>query len=180
MIAAFSAFNFDLSLIRSGKTTTKEEPMRVKTFMPLLAFCFFAGAVCVAQDALMGTWKLNEAKSKVDPRMGKNETVIYAKEGENIKITVDGVEPDGKPRHTEWVGKFDGNEYPVTGDLTTDSRSYKVMNDHMLTMINKKGAKETSRGTIEVAPDGKTRTVHLTATDAKGDKVELTAVYEKQ
>jgi hypothetical protein len=148
MIAAFSAFNFDLSLIRSGKTTTKEEPMRVKTFMPLLAFCFFAGAVCVAQ--------------------------------ENIKITVDGVEPDGKPRHTEWVGKFDGNEYPVTGDLTTDSRSYKVMNDHMLTMINKKGAKETSRGTIEVAPDGKTRTVHLTATDAKGDKVELTAVYEKQ
>ena len=128
----------------------------------------------------MGTWKLNEAKSKVDPAMGKNDTVIYAAEGENIKITVDGSEPDGKPRHTEWIGKWDAKDYPVTGDLTADSRSYQIVNDHTLSMINKKAGKESSTGTVEVSADGKTRTVRLSATDSTGKKLETVAVYDKQ
>ena len=77
----------------------------------------------------MGTWKLNEAKSKLVPGMGKNTTVIYAEQKDKIKITVDGVDKDGKPTHSVWVGKFDGKAYPVKGNLPYNSVAYKVVND---------------------------------------------------
>jgi len=56
----------------------------------------------------MGTWKLNEGKSKLAPGLGKNNTVVYAEMKDKIKITVDGVGKDGKPTHSVWEGKADG------------------------------------------------------------------------
>ena len=41
---------------------------------------------------------------------------MYEAAGDQIKSTVDGVDAQGKPTHNEWVGKFDGKDYPVTGD----------------------------------------------------------------
>jgi hypothetical protein len=38
--------------------------MNVRTIALTLATCFTALTVCFAQDANIGTWKLNEAKSK--------------------------------------------------------------------------------------------------------------------
>ena len=92
--------------------------MKRKTTVASLALCFASGAMCLANPQI-GTWKLNEAKSKLDPEMGKNSTVIYQAEGDKIKVTVEGTDPKGKPTHNAWVGKFDGKEYPVTGDPTT-------------------------------------------------------------
>ena len=40
--------------------------------------------------------------------------------GDSVKVTTDGTDRDGKPVHGEWTGKFDGKDYPVTGDPTTD------------------------------------------------------------
>ena len=106
--------------------------MRTRTTLAALAV-FFAGiALCLAEDAHMGTWKLNEAKSKFAPGAAKNTTVVYEAAGDNVKVTVDGVDKDGKPTHNEWTGKFDGKDYPVTGDPTSDARSYKEVNDHTM------------------------------------------------
>src|SRR5947207_81392 len=88
--------------------------MKAKTSVLTLALCLVAVAVCFAQDAFMGTWKLNEAKSKIAPNAPKNNTVVYEAVGDNVKITVDGIGNDGKPTHDEWTGKFDGKDYPVT------------------------------------------------------------------
>jgi len=75
----------------------------------------------------MGTWKLNERKSKLAPGMPKNNTVVYEVAGDNVKVTVDGTDNDGKPTHNEWTGKFDGKDYAVTGDPNSDERSYKKL-----------------------------------------------------
>ena len=61
----------------------------------------------------MGTWKLNEAKSKFPAGMGKNTTVVYAEKKDKITVTVNGVDKDAKPTHSVWVGKFDGKAYAV-------------------------------------------------------------------
>jgi hypothetical protein len=66
----------------------------------------------------IGTWKLNEAKSKIPAGMGKNNTVTYEEQKDKIKITVDGVDKNGKPVHSIWVGKFDGKAYPLPGSLS--------------------------------------------------------------
>src|SRR5512138_25516 len=98
-----------------------------------LGVCLLNAAAAVAADPNMGTWKLNEAKSKISPGSPKNNTVVYESAGDQVKITVDGVDAKGQPLHHVWTGKFDGKDYPVTGDLSADTRSYKVVNDHTLT-----------------------------------------------
>jgi hypothetical protein len=145
-----------------------------------LAVLFAGVAVCFAADANMGTWKLNEAKSKFSPGSPKNTTVVYAPAGDSVKVTVDGTDGDGKSTHNEWTGKFDGKDYPVTGDPSSDTRSYKRIDDRTLELTVKKGNKETATGRIVVSADGKTRTVTLSGTDAKGAKVTSTAMYDKQ
>jgi len=145
------------------------------------AVLFAAASACLAaDDASMGTWKLNEAKSKFSPGAPKNTTVVYEAAGDSVKVTVDGVGADGKPSHNEWTGKFDGKDYPVTGDSSVDTRSYKRVDAHTLKLSNKKGDKVTMSGTAAVSADGKTRTVTISGTDASGKKVSATAVYDKQ
>ena len=136
--------------------------------------------ICQANNPNMGTWKLNEAKSKLVPGATKNHTVIYEAAGDSIKVIVEGTDPAGKAIRHEWTGKFDGKSYPVTGDSTSDSRSYKQINPRTMTFTAKQGTKVTLSGRAVVSADGKTRTVTTTATDAKGKKVNSTAVYNKQ
>jgi hypothetical protein len=154
--------------------------MKARTGAIMLALCFLGASVCLAQDAWMGTWKLNESKSKFSPGATKNHTVIYEAAGDNVKISADGTTGDGKSVHTEWTGKFDGKDYPVTGDPTTDTRSYRKINDHTLAFTANKGGKATTSGRVVVAADGKSRTVTTSGTDAKGNKTSATAVYDKQ
>jgi hypothetical protein len=91
--------------------------MKTKTIGLTLAFCFLAGAACFAADPQIGTWKLNEAKSKFAPGTGKNTMVVYKNAmGGKVKITTDGIDANGKAAHSEWTGKFDGKDYSVTGD----------------------------------------------------------------
>jgi hypothetical protein len=154
--------------------------MKARATVLTLALCFVGAAVCSAADGLMGTWKLNEAKSKLSSGTPKNSTVVYEAAGDNVKVTIDGTDSDGKPTHNEWTGKFDGKDYPVTGDPSSDARSLKKIDDHTLTFAVKKGDKVTTTGRIVLSADGKTRTVTTSGTDSKGKKVSGTAVYDKQ
>src|SRR5436190_21427025 len=86
-----------------------------------LALSFMAASACFAANPHLGTWKLNEAKSKFAPGMGRNTTVTYTEQKDKIKVTVDGVDKDGKPTHGVWVGKFDGTAYPAKGNMSWNS-----------------------------------------------------------
>jgi uncharacterized protein (DUF2147 family) len=132
----------------------------------LAAFVCLVAATAFAADAQIGTWKLNESKSKISPGNAKNHTVVYAAAGDKVKVTVDGA--------------FDGKEYPVTGDATSDMRSYTKVDDHTLAMTIKKGGQVTVTGKIVVSADGKTRTVSTSGMDPKGTAFSSTAVYDKQ
>jgi len=136
--------------------------------------------MCAAQNPHLGTWKLNEAKSKITPGTQKNLTVAYEAAGDNIKATLDGVDAQGKPTHNEWTGKFDGKDYPVTGDPTSDMRSYKRIDDRTLEATAKKDGKVTLTAQIVISADGKTRKLTTHSTDSSGKKVVNTAVYDKQ
>ena len=107
--------------------------------------------------------------------------VVYEEAtGGKVKITTDGVDGAGKPTHAEWTGKFDGKDYPVTGDQTSDMRSYTKVDDRTLDFAVKKGGKVTVTGHVSVSADGKSRTVNTSGTNAKGKKFRNTSVYDKQ
>src|SRR5216684_121393 len=149
----------------------------VLTFITLVVgvtMCF------AAANPTLGTWKLNESKSKLSPGLPKNLTVVYEAAGENMKGTIDGVDAQGKPTHNEWTGKFDGKDYPVTGDPNSDTRAVKEIDAHTLELTVKKGGRVTMSGKNVVAPDGKSRTLTATGTDASGKKIHSVSVYDKQ
>ena len=155
--------------------------MKTRASLFALAVLFTAAVACfAADDPNMGTWKLDEAKSKIGAGAPKNTTVVYEAAGDNVKVTVDGVGTDGQPSHNEWTGKFDGKDYPLTGDSSADARAYKRIDANTLQLTNKKGGKVTITGRITVSADGKTRTVVTTSTTADGKKISSTAVYNKQ
>ena len=153
--------------------------MKTRIAVVAVALSFVAAAACFAANPHMGTWKLNEAKSKLVPGMGKNSTVVYSEQKDKVKITVDGVDKDGKPTHSLWVGKFDGKAYPVKGNLPYNSVAYKVVNDRTNDITAMKDGKIGWSGRITVSADGKSRTVTINGTDANGKKFKGTAVYDK-
>jgi hypothetical protein len=135
---------------------------------------------CLAADATAGTWKLNAAKSKPAPGGAKYDTVTIASEGANMKVTLDGTDTAGKPVHSEWVGKYDGKQYPVNGNPDMETGAYKKVDDHTFQYTAMKGGKPTTSAKITYSADGKTRTVHTSVTDAKGKKVSGMSLYDKQ
>ena len=154
--------------------------MRGKTVLAAMALFFTGVALSLAADPNLGTWKLNEAKSKLASGATKNSTVVYAMVGDNMKITVDAMTADGKSIHQEWTGKYDGKDYPVTGEPTHDSRWYKKVDDRTLDFGAKKDGKPMGTGRVVVSADGKSRTVTTTLTNAAGKQESSTAVYDKQ
>ncbi|PYV83102.1 MAG: hypothetical protein DMG93_09655 [Acidobacteria bacterium] len=132
--------------------------MKIRTSLLMLAFCLLAVSAFAANDALMGTWKLNESKSKLAAGGPKNNTVTYEAAGDSIKVTIDGTAADGSATHSEWTGKFDGKDYPSTGNPGEDTRSVKEINDRTF----------------------QSRTVTVNGTDAQGKKYKSVVVSDKQ
>jgi hypothetical protein len=145
----------------------------------VLAVSCIATAACFGANPQIGTWKLNEAKSKLEPGMGKNTTVVYAEQNDKIKITVEGVDKDGKPRHGVWIGKFDGKAYPSKGNLAWNAAAYKVVNDRINDITTMKDGKVMWTGRVEVSADGKSRTVTVKGTNENGKKFSSKVVYDK-
>src|ERR1700688_3849846 len=100
--------------------------MKIRTILLTMAALFAVVAVCFATDVNVGSWKLNDAKSKINPGAPKNNMVVIAAVGNSMKVTVDGTSADGKPAHNEWTGKFDGKDYPITGDPAGDTRGHQT------------------------------------------------------
>jgi hypothetical protein len=153
--------------------------MKTKVIALTISLIFVSTALGFQDNLNMGTWKLNETKSKFAGK-ARNHTVVYEAAGDQIKVTVEGSDENGGAVRNEWTGKFDGKDYPVTGESNADARSYKMVDKNTLEIVNKKGGKTTMSGRIVVSGDGKTRTVTTTATDAQGKKVTNVAVYDKQ
>jgi predicted nucleic acid-binding protein len=159
--------------------------MKTRMILVTLVVCLAAAAANADDNPFMGTWKLNLLKSKILNQDGirrvplTKSTVTYELVRNQVKVTDDDTFTDGHSMHMEWIGKFDGKDYPVTGDPTADTWSYKKLNDHTLIFTTKKDGKIQAIRHMTVSADGKTRTSTGTRTDASGKTASVTAIYEK-
>src|SRR5437762_12889922 len=81
-------------------------------------------------NPLIGTWKLNLAKSKYSPGPPpRSSTVIWEAVGQGFRIRGEGVDAQGNPTKTDsGVFFYDGKSYPTTGNPDYDASSYKQVN----------------------------------------------------
>jgi hypothetical protein len=128
----------------------------------------------------VGTWKLNEAKSKFAPGTPKNHTVVYERTDDSVKVTVDGTDNEGNATHNEWTSKFDGKDYAVTGDPTSDMRSYAKIGNRVVKITDKKDGKVTVTGRIVVSAGGKFRIATTGEIGTEGKSPKNRTVYDKQ
>ena len=154
--------------------------MKTRTTLIALLLSAVAASLCLAaDDGFMGTWKLNEAKSKVPAGAYKNTTVVYAQSGDEVTITVDGTDA-GKAVHHVWAGKFDGKDYAAKGSDMQDTRAYTKVDANTLTYKVKKNGRDVGSGKVVVSADGKSRTVTESNTGKDGKEATTTAVFDKQ
>jgi hypothetical protein len=153
--------------------------MKCRIAVVAVALSFAAATVGFAANAHVGTWKVNEAKSKQMTGMGKTNTVVYAEKKDQIQVTVDGTDKDGKATHGVWTGKTDGKAYKVKGNLSWDAMAYKMVDDRTYDITAMKGGKMSWSGRSTVAKDGKSRTLNMTGTGPDGKKVKAKIVYDK-
>ena len=138
--------------------------------------------LALAEEPVFGTWKVNLAKSKYSPGPAPKSSLSKweSAQGDGFKLSVDIVAGDGATQHWESTGKFDGKDNPVTGNPDADTMAITKKNANTYEIVNKKGGKNTLKGRIVVAADGKTRVTTQTGTNSKGQKVNISMFYEKQ
>jgi hypothetical protein len=159
----------------------KEHVVQIKHLSSALVLVGVVSGAALAQsgDPLIGTWKLNAAKSK--GTLFKSGTTVLEAAGDGIKATVDLVAVDGAVRHWGFTAKYDGKDNPVTGNNPYgDVVAITRVDSHTARIVVKNGGKMTITQTMVVSADGKTRTVTTRGADAQGKPVDSLSVYEKQ
>ena len=132
-----------------------------------------------AESPFSGTWKLNLAKSKLPPPPPQNDIAKVDADENGVKLSEEITDDKGQPLKISFEVKFDGHYYPVTGDPSSDSVSYRRVSANTLRSTSRKGGKITTKATIVISADGKTTTVHFT--DYSQTKpVNGVGVYDKQ
>ena len=154
--------------------------MTLKRTLAAAVLIGLVGAVAAAQttNPLVGTWKLNVAKSKAPFKSG---TSVIEAAGKGIKFTVDLVGPDDAKSHWGFTANFDGKDVPVTGEsLYGDTVAVTRVNERTIQIAGKYKGKPTTTHTITVSPDGKTRTSTAKGTDKNGRPVDSVSFYDRQ
>ncbi len=96
-------------------------------------------------------------------------------------MAVDLLSPDGTAHKWSVKAKYDGKDYPVTGNSPYgDAVAIERVDARTYRFTSKMAGKVTATQTIVIAADGKTRTNTSKGTDAKGQPLDTMAFYDKQ
>ena len=151
-----------------------------KAMIATLAIALAAlGADAQTKDAMIGTWQMNVAKSKLDGPAPKSEVRTYVAAGQDIKATTKGIDNLGTPYLEEWIISYDGKDRPIDNP-DADSVSRRLIDPLTAEFTLKKAGKVVTVGTRTISKDGKTMTITAKGTNAKGQPIHTVEVFERQ
>src|SRR6185503_12430013 len=103
------------------------------------------------------------------PNPTKSSTMVREASGDSVKVTNTGVRADGRTANWSYTAKYDGKEYPVTGNAPFDAISVKQVDaNHFTSELKKKDGKYHTTGRTVISKDGKTYTLTTKGTNADG------------
>ena len=131
-------------------------------------------------DPHFGTWKRNNAKSKRDPAAPIATRKYEPFEGDGVRMTVENVGADGKPRTGGYAAHFDGKPYRDLGTNPWYSVVIRTADPYTYNVSLLAKGKVWGTSTAIVSKDGKTLTVTSTRTDESGKTTTDVDVWDKQ
>jgi hypothetical protein len=148
--------------------------------------CMFVSTMVAADNAFIGTWKLNTEKSKFSPGSEiKSMTITFAADGDKVRRTAEGTDVEGKPiiqggpegSSIPWDGK---DHYITKAPAPMVTVAVKQLDSHSLTAVVKTDGKISEQIKSVVSVDGKTFTSEDKGTTDKGLKFHSVEVFDKQ
>jgi hypothetical protein len=144
------------------------------------AILAIATSTALAADPVVGTWKLNLAKSKFSPGPApRSQTRTYAESAEGMTLTVTTTAADGRETTTTLIFKEDGKPYPVIGNPDFDKVSVRRVDALTVHSTQTKAGAAVGAAVRTVSKDGKTLTFAQKGTHATGGKYDDVSVYDR-
>lgn len=158
----------------------KDTMTRLLALIGAVALCG-TGLLAQAADPATGTWELNLSKSKYVPAATapRSQTRTYRVEGNQDVAHHTGVDGQGNPTLIEFTATLDGKICPLKGYADWDAISMKKIDTYTTEFTQYRDGKASLVGKRVISKDGKTMTVTANGTSAKGEKVELLAVFDR-
>jgi len=134
-----------------------------------------------AMDPVVGTWKLNLAKSSFNPGPApKSQMRAYVATADGIDLMYTGVAADGSAVNGKSSYKYDGKDYPISGMADYDTLSLKRIDANTIESTQKNAGKTTGTTIRSVSSDGKVLTLKSKGSNAKGQAYDNVMVFDKQ
>jgi len=148
------------------------------------ALLTLGGAVLAAgfdADPVVGTWKLNLAKSTFAgiPAL-KSQIRTYSRSAPDLTLKMKTVSADGKETTTQTTYKLNGKDYPSMGNLDFDSLSGIPIDTNTAEFTLKRTGKPVGKIRRAVSNDGRTLTINFVLKDANGVQTSALTVFDKQ
>ncbi len=154
----------------------------------LLLAVFGLAASLWAADPMLGTWKLNAAKSSFSPaflaqvkEVAPKETLLVIKDlsTDEVEITETGTRTDGSAISQKF-------RQPKQGGTATSGLPEGIIFVHTIVSPNNRvgtilqNGKQVQLIQWVISKDGKTMTSTRSVKDSQGKSLSLTAIYDKQ
>ena len=100
--------------------------------------------------------------------------------GLGLKFSGIVIDSQGKPVRSRFTAKYDGKDYPVTGNPDADTIAVTRTGPYSGRSTLKKDGKVVQQTIRTVSKDGKTLTLANRGTNSKGAKIDQDLVFDKQ
>jgi hypothetical protein len=142
----------------------------IQTLLFLVTICYAESSV----DKLVGTWKMNAAKSKTTNTA--DQMMKIEKVGPNtIRVSIDLTTKSGEKRSMQYTRICDGKEHHTEG-LAPDVT--ETCDPNTLNVLAKRNGTPSGEMHLSIAGDGKSHTV--TRKSLRNDQSEETLVFDRQ
>jgi len=133
-------------------------------------------------NPIVGTWKLNVAKSTFIPGPGwRSQTRTYrAAPGGGVSVVWTGVGASGEAMHVSFISRLDGKDYPMKGSANYDTLNAVRIDALTAKSEEKRDGKIVGIAVRTVSPDGKVLTITDDGTNRKGQKFSQVLVFDRQ
>lgn len=127
---------------------------------------------------LIGTWRLNVARSKYTPGPPlRSETRVYTRKADGVHGVVTRVHADGRTEKFEYTANF-GKDLMVTGIPQYDSVTLRKVDDLTSDAVLSHAGTVYGVARRTIAPDGKSMTITFDRKSTEA-RVHNVAVYDK-
>jgi len=134
-----------------------------------------------SRDPVLGTWRLNVAKSQFTPGPGwQSQIRKYRAIPQGVAVTWTGVDAKGEKMRVRYTYAYDGRDYPMLGSASYDTLNAVRIDERTVRSEEKRDGITVGIAVRTVSPDGKVLTISDEGTNRKGQRFSQLLAFDRQ